>query len=167
MKYGVNIGPAGNLIGIIKEYKSSRNPQGFYEFHSKEGKRIVSAHNVSLASFIPVVEGEYAKALTEMRAIIKETRTPEAEKKKDIYIPGTRAFMPKSKYTIVSGNITFSGYSERTPGELCPFLMDAKGVRDIIVMTRKGQPCLVVPPAMTEGCLIEISEISNMSLARR
>lgn len=166
MKYGVNISPAGNLIGIIKKLYL-KTPQDFYEFHSKEGKRIVSAHNVSLASFIPVVEGDYAKALHEMRAIIKETNSPKVESKKDIYIPGTRTFVPKSKYTITSSSIAFTGFSERTPGELCPFLMDAKGVRDIIVMTRRGQPCLVVPPAMTEECLIEISEISNIPLERK
>lgn len=160
MKYGVNIGSAGNLIGIIKEYRGSGHLQGSYEFHCREGRRIVSAYNVDLKSFVPVVESEYAKALTEMRAIIKETNTSTITK--EIYIPGTRAFIPKSKYVIATTEgISITGYSERTRKELCIFLMDARGKRDIIVMTKIGQPCCIIPPLMTEGSFIEIFEVAT------
>jgi hypothetical protein len=148
MKYGVNLDENGRVISLIKKSAGKRSNQNFYEFYKEDGFEMVLEENLDLTYFVGVSERDFHNFLGE---IIETT-----EKNGGSIKMKKSSFKAVTKYNLKSQYFSCSGFSEKTPKELCSFFLNTKGIRDIIVLSKDGEPRFILPPYMTEDVYVEI-----------
>jgi hypothetical protein len=146
MKYGVNLDENGRVISLIKKSAGKRSNQNFYEFYKEDGFEMVLEENLDLTYFVGVSERDFHNFLGE---IIETTEKNGGS----IKMPGFKAV---TKYNLKSQHFSCSGFSQKTPKELCSFFLNTKGIKDIIILNINGEPRFILPPYMTAEMYVEI-----------
>ena len=98
--------------------------------------------------WIEIEEEEFAKLMKQWAGVANKAFKEQKLKES--------VFTPKTKYTVIFGDIELEGYSEKSRLELCYFVQDA---RELVILDENGQPSALLKEDIIDEASFTFSEI--------